>query len=245
MWLNLKKIFDRLSLDQNVRSILLTGKGERAFTAGLDINAAAEGSTLGSGAPKADGARVARAFIQHIIEFQDCITSVEKCSKPVVVLLHGISYGLAIDLSSAADVRICTSNLRASVKEVDIGLAADIGTLSRLPRVVGNYSWVKEIAYTAREFGAEEALRVGFVSSIVPDYAAGLKRGLELCTVIAQKSPVAVWGTKTLLDYSRDHTIDEGLKYTALWNSAMLQTGDVKSALGASIQRSKPKFEKL
>jgi delta(3,5)-delta(2,4)-dienoyl-CoA isomerase len=245
MWLNLKKIFDRLSLDPEIRSILLTGAGERAFTSGLDINAAAQGPTLGSQDGVKDGARVARQFLTHVIEFQDCITSVEKCSKPVVVLLHGICYGLAIDLSSCADVRLCTSDIRGSVKEVDIGLAADLGTLSRLPRVVGNYSWVKEIALSAREFGAEEALRVGFVSQIVPDRAAGVKRGLEICSLIAQKSPVAVWGTKALLDYSRDHTVDEGLKYTALWNSAMLQTGDVKAAITASIQRSKPKFEKL
>lgn len=192
-----------------------------------------------------DVARVARHHLNHVLEFQSCISAVEKCSKPVVALLHGISFGLAIDLSSAADVRICTTNLRACVKEVDIGLAADIGTLSRLPKIVGSTSWVKEVAYSAREFGAEEALRVGFVSQILADKAAGVKRGLEICSLIAQKSPVAVWGTKALLNYSTDHTVEEGLNYTALWNSAMLQTGDIKAAIMASMQRGKPKFEKL
>jgi len=127
----------------------------------------------------------------------------------VISVLHGISYGLAIDLSTSADVRICAKDTRFSVKEVDIGLAADIGTLARLPKVVGNSSWVKEVCLSAREFGADEALAVGFVSQVHASKEAALNAALRLAGLIASKSPVAVQGTKELLNHARDNTVEQ------------------------------------
>lgn len=127
----------------------------------------------------------------------------------VICVLHGISIGLAIDLSSCADVRICAADTRMAVKEVDIGLAADIGTLSRLPKAVGSFSWVKEVCLSARAFGADEALKVGFVSQVLESKAAALEAALGLAGLIASKSPVAVQGTKELLNHARDHSVDE------------------------------------
>lgn len=182
---------------------------------------------------------------RHILEFQHCITQIEQCEKPVIILLHGVAYGLAIDISVACDIRLCTKDVRFSVKEVDIGLAADIGTLTRLPKVMGNHSWVKEVCYTARDFGAEEALRVGFVSGVAETKVEGRKMALDMCRKIAEKSPVAVMGTKEILNYSRDHSTEDGLRYTAIWNGGMLQTADVKSAILGGLQKRKLKFAKL
>lgn len=131
------------------------------------------------------------------------------------------------------------------VKEVDIGLAADVGTLSRLPKIGVSMSWVKDICYTARVFESAEALRMGFVSLIGPGKDATLKAALERASLIATKSPVAVQGTKHLIDYSRDHSVDDGLEYTAVWNSAMLQTEDVKAAMLSGLQKKKVSFSKL
>lgn len=210
MWLELADIFTRLSSDPSIRSIVLTGAGDRAFSAGLDVKAASEGLLSNSPESDLDFARRAAHLRRHIASFQDSISSIEKCEKPVIVALHGIALGLAIDISVAADVRICSSDARFAVKEVDIGLAADIGTLSRLPKVVGNFGWVKEVALTARAFGAEEALRVGFVNRVFGNKQEAVKGALELAGLIATKSPVAVQGTKELLNYSRDHTVQEG-----------------------------------
>jgi Delta3,5-Delta2,4-dienoyl-CoA isomerase len=113
------------------------------------------------------------------------------------------------------------------VKEVDIGLAADIGTLSRLPRIVGSQSWVKDVCLTARVWDAQEALRVGFVSEVLPSKEVLIRRGIEIAELVAGKSPVAALGTKKLLDWSRDHSVEDGLKMTAVWNAGMLQTSDV------------------
>jgi hypothetical protein len=127
----------------------------------------------------------------------------------VICVLHGISIGLAIDLSCCADVRLCTADTRLAVKEVDIGLAADIGTLARLPKAVGSYSWVKDVCLSARFFGAAEALRVGYVSEVHENKEKAVAAGLEKAVLVAGKSPVAVQGTKELLNHARDHSVGE------------------------------------
>jgi delta(3,5)-delta(2,4)-dienoyl-CoA isomerase len=114
---------------------------------------------------------------------------------------------LAIDISCCADIRLCSKDVVFAVKEVDIGLAADIGTLARLPKAVGSASWVKDVCLTARNFDAAEALSVGFVSKVHESKAAALAAALETAGFIASKSPVAVQGTKELLNHSRDHTV--------------------------------------
>lgn len=113
----------------------------------------------------------------------------------------------------ACDIRVCTKDARMCVKEVDIGLAADIGTLTRLPKMGVSYSWVKDVCLTAREFGSEEALRVGFVSNVFEDKAQGMEGALGICKLIAEKSPVAVFGTKEILNFSRDRSIEDGRSF--------------------------------
>lgn len=243
MWLELGQLFTQLSSDSSVRAIVLSGAGEKAFTAGLDVKAASEGLLADDAAT--DPARKAAYLRRHIASFQDCISTLERCEKPVIVAMHGFSLGLAIDLSVAADIRVCSRDVRFGVKEVDIGLAADIGTLSRLPKVVGHFGWVKEVSLTARIFGAEEALRVGFVNAVYDNREATIAAALKLAAQIATKSPVAIQGTKEILNWSRDHSVQDGLRYTAVWNSAALQTQDVSAALMSGIQKRKPTFEKL
>ncbi|KAE8354721.1 ClpP/crotonase-like domain-containing protein [Aspergillus coremiiformis] len=243
MWLELGTIFTTLSTDPTIRVIILSGAGPKAFTTGLDVKAATQ--TLLPTTDDLDAARKATHLRRHITSFQDCISAIERCEKPVIAAMHGFALGLAVDIATAADIRLCAAETQFAVKEVDIGLAADIGTLSRLPKVVGSFGWVKEVALTARVFGAEEALRVGFVSGVFGDKEAVVKGALELAGVIAAKSPVAVLGTKEILNWSRDRRVEDGLRYTSVWNSAALQTADVSAALLSGIQKRKPTFEKL
>ncbi|KAI9719103.1 MAG: hypothetical protein M1812_003733 [Candelaria pacifica] len=246
MWLELRQIFDTLSHSSHIRAIVLSGAGDKAFTTGLDVQAASQSGALAepSGVPL-DGARKAWGLRRHIAEFQDCISSVENCEKPVVCVLHGYTFGLGIDLSTCADIRICATSTKLSVKEVDIGIAADIGTLTRLPKAVGSYSWVKDVCLTARVWDAEEALKVGFVSGVYKDKSETLSEGFKIAATMAAKSPVAVQGTKHLLDWSRDHSVADGLKYTGVWNSSALATDDVQKSMLAGIQKKTPRFEKL
>ncbi|CUS10481.1 unnamed protein product [Tuber aestivum] len=232
------QVFNTLSHSPDVRSIVLSGAGP-SFTVGLDIQ------KTNLAFPGSDGARKAWEIKRGVAEFQECISASEKCEKPVICVLHGFSFGLAIDIACTTDVRISSADTRFSVKEVDVGLAADIGTLSRLPKIVGSLSWVKDVALSARIFSAEEALRVGFVSAVESDKDAAVKRALEMASLIAGKSPVAVQSTKAIVNWSVDRTVADGLAYTQAWNAAALQTGDVGEAVGAMLGKRKARFEKL
>lgn len=244
MWLEMGQVFRKLSYDSNVRAVVFSAVGERAFTSGLDVQAASTGGILSRDA-KMDGSRFATGMRRHVDEFQESISAIEKCEKPVVVAMHGISFGLAIDMSSCADIRLCSKDTKFSVKEIDLGLTADIGTLNRLPKIVGNHSWVKEVCLTARFFDADEALAVGFVSRVLENKAKTIEAATELATLIASKSPVAVQGTKEVLNYSRDNTVANSLRYVSVWNSAMLNSNDLTTAMQATIKKTKPRFEKL
>ncbi|KAK5164904.1 uncharacterized protein LTR77_009568 [Saxophila tyrrhenica] len=244
MFHSIGSIFDRLSHDPDVRVIILSGNGDRAFTAGLDVQAASEGGNI-SNKDITDVARKATRIRRHIQEIQDCVTAIEKCEKPVIVVMHGISYGLGIDMASCCDIRICAKDTRFSVREVEIGLAADVGTLSRLPNSGVSMSFVKDVALTARDFSAQEALQVGFVSGVYDDKKAAVGRALELGTLIAKKSPVAVQATKDVINFSRDHTVADGLTYVKVLNSSMVQTKDVEDSMLAGIKKTKPTFAKL
>ncbi|RKF63609.1 Delta-dienoyl-CoA isomerase, mitochondrial [Golovinomyces cichoracearum] len=270
MWHELEQIFDQISVDPNVRVVVLSGVGDRAFTTGIDVQAAAQNNILGKSSipsftvaslttgvglksssvedgdqKNRDAARRAVKLRRHILEFQRCISSVERCEKPVICVMHGFTYGLGIDISACADIRICSADTQFAVKEVEIGLAADIGTLTRLPKIVGNFSWVKDVALSARTFDAHEAFRVGFVSDVRETKALGLEEAFRMSVRMAAKSPIAVQGTKELLNHSRDHSVSDSLRYTGIWNSAALQTDDVNKALLSGIKRTNPRFEKL
>ncbi|KAH6986077.1 ClpP/crotonase-like domain-containing protein [Ilyonectria sp. MPI-CAGE-AT-0026] len=244
MWLEFGRIFTQLSADEDVRVVVLSGAGDRAFTSGLDVQAAAEDGAL-TPAEGEDVAKKAKSMRSHIEEFQDCIGAAEKCEKPVICVLHGIAIGLAIDISCCADIRICASNTRFAVKEVDIGLAADIGTLARLPKIVGSMSWVKDVCLTARDFSAQEAVAVGFVSQVHGTKEQAVQAAVAMAAALGEKSPVAVQGTKELLNYGRDHDVPESLKYTRVWNAAALQGKDFPQAIMSGLKKTKPRFEKL
>ena len=117
--------------------------------------------------PELDPARKALALRQHLLEFQAAVSSLSACRQPIIVALHGISLGLAIDLASACDIRLAASNAVFGIQEVNVGLAADIGTLQRFPKIVGNDSMARELAMTGRKFDAAEAKEIGFISKVV------------------------------------------------------------------------------
>lgn len=222
MFTDIGSIFSKLSLDPDVRAIVLTAAGDRAFTAGLDVTAAANGPLTGESMAdqkSEDVARKAWSLKRHIKEVQEPVTEIEKCEKPVICVMHGISYGAAIDISTCCDIRICSKDTRFSVREVAIGLAADVGTLTRLPHTQVPMSWIKDICLTARDFSAQEAMTMGFVSGVFEDKKAALERGLELARDIASKSPVAVQGTKAVINYSRDHSVNDGMFGSMIWIS--------------------------
>ncbi|CCA67280.1 related to delta3,5-delta2,4-dienoyl-coa isomerase precursor [Serendipita indica DSM 11827] len=241
-WEEMQKVFEAASKDGDIRVVVLASALPQLFTAGLDLKNT--GVLMNHG--NLDPARHALRLREHILVFQAAISSIEKCLKPVIAACHGLCLGLAIDILCATDVRYAASSSSFSIKEVDVGLAADIGTLSRMPKIVGNMSLVREWAFSAKNFSADEALQVGFVSKVVQGgQNEVVAAAIETAKLIASKSPIAVLGTKHLLLHAQDHSVTESLEYTATWNQAMLQSDDTIQAFRAALSRTQPKFAPL
>lgn len=222
----------------DVRAVVLSSSLPKVFCAGIDF----EDLLDLKNSPSTDPARTAVALRRHVLAFQAAISSPERCPVPVIAAIHGVAYGLAVDLIAGCDIRYAASNTMFSIKEVDVGLAPDIGTLARLRHISSNASLGAELAYTARTFSAEEAFRLGIVSRVVEGGMDEVVReSLDLAEEVARKSPIAVTGAKHLLMHARDHSVGENLEYTATWNAAMLQTEDILKAV--RVARSKGRGE--
>ncbi|CAG8486709.1 11770_t:CDS:10 [Dentiscutata erythropus] len=240
LWNDVKECFMSIEADSTVRVAVISGAG-KLFSAGIDFNTLSEineGEVI-------DFARKAYYLRRYLRIIQDSFTAIENCNKPVIAVVHNACIGAGVDLITACDIRYCSQDAYFCIKEVDLGLAADIGTLQRLPKIVGNNSLVRELCFTGRKFSSTEALNFGLVNKILQTKEIALAEAFKAASIIASKSPVAIAGTKHLLNYSRDHSVNEGLEYTALWNSAMLNSKDLIEAFKSSMAKVKPTFAKL
>jgi enoyl-CoA hydratase/carnithine racemase len=230
--------FRSLGADPSVRAILLSGRG-RHFTAGLDLQYAASQFP-----PTDDPGRAAEARLRHIKWLQDCFTAADEARPPVIAAIHGGCIGAGVDLATACDIRLASADAFFQVAEVDVAITADLGTLQRLTRLIPE-GIVRELVYTGRRMGAEEALRLGLVNRVDADREAVIAAGFELADAIAAKSPLAVAGAKMSLNYSRGRTVEEGLRHVALWNAGALVSGDLTAAIKARLGKQTPEFGDL
>jgi len=243
MWQEFGDCFKDLGDNPDCRVIVLSGSG-RMFTAGIDLQDAMKLGQLT--AEHEDLARKAKVFKNVIKMYQDAFTSIEKCEKPVIAAVHGACIGGGIDMISAADIRYCTNDAWFQIKEVDLGMAADVGTLQRFPKVIKSDSLARELAFTARKFLAKEALECGFVSRVFEDREKLLAESIALAEDISKKSPVAIQGTKLSMVYSRDHSVQAGLDHIAQRNEAMLQSEDfINATVSLLTKEGQPVFAKL
>lgn len=230
--------FRRLGTDGQVRAVLLSARGKH-FTAGLDLQYAA--SQFG---PSADPGRAAEARLRHVHWLQDAFTAVAECRVPVIAAVHGGCIGAGVDLVSACDLRVCSADAFFQVAEVDVAITADLGTLQRLTHLIPE-GIVRELTYTGRRVDAQEAARLSLVNQVRPDRVAAVAAGLDLARTIAAKSPLAVAGAKSSLNYSRGRPIEEGLRQVALWNAATLGTADLTAAVQARLGKTDARFDPL
>ncbi len=235
-WEEIIEIFQWVDDTDAVRAVVISGAGKH-FSAGIDLAMLASVA----GQMGKDPSRNARTLRKTILSLQASFNAVDRCRKPVLAAVQGYCIGGAIDLLSACDMRYCSRDVQFSIKEIDMGMAADVGTLQRLPRII-NDGIMRELAYTGRTVEAEEALRIGLVNRVYDDQAALLEGVFAIARDIAAKSPIAVAGTKHMLSYMRDHRIDDGLEYIATWNAAMLQSEDMRLAMAAHMNKHKPSF---
>jgi enoyl-CoA hydratase/carnithine racemase len=238
MFAAIGETFRRLGADPSVRAILLSGRG-RHFTAGLDLQYAASQFP-----PSDDPGRAAEARLRHIGWLQDTFTAAEQARPPVIAAIHGGCIGAGVDLATACDIRLASEDAFFQVAEVDVAITADLGTLQRRTHFIPE-GIVRELVYTGRRMGAEEAARLGLVNRVEADREAVVAAGLDLALAIAAKSPLAVAGAKMSLNYSRGRTVEEGLRHVALWNAGALVSADLTAAVQARLGKTVPEFKDL
>ncbi|XP_060507033.1 delta(3,5)-Delta(2,4)-dienoyl-CoA isomerase, mitochondrial [Panthera onca] len=232
-WREMVECFSKIAQDPDCRAVVISGAG-KLFTSGIDLTDMASDILQPQGD---DVARISWQLRNLISRYQESFNVIEKCPKPVIAAIHGACIGAGVDLVTACDIRYCAQDAFFQVKEVDIGLAADVGTLQRLPKVIGNQSLVNELAFTSRKMMADEALGSGLVSRVFPNKEDMLEAAFTLAEEISTKSPVAVQSTKVNLIYSRNHSVAESLNYTATWNMSMLQTQDIVKSVQAALEK--------
>ena len=237
LWREIGAAFRWVDDTPDARVAILSGAG-RHFCAGIDFEwMSATLSTIATLGP----GRKEEQLRRTIIELQAAFTALEQCRKPVLAAIHGRCIGGGLDLIAACDMRYATADAEFSLKEVDLAIVADVGSLQRLPYLIGE-GQVRELAFTARLFDAAEAQAMGLVNRVFTD-AAQLQEGVQaIAARIAAKSPLAVRGIKQVLNYSRDHSMAAGLEYVATWNAALLLSADAHEAIAATLQKRQPQF---
>ena len=220
--------------DPDIRVVVIKGEGT-SFTAGLDL---VDMAPLFQG----EGAAFRENLRGHIQRFQNSISALERCRKPVIAAIHSHCIGGGVDLACACDIRLATRDAVFSIRETRIAIIADLGTLQRLPRIIGE-GWFRELALTGRDFSAEEALRMGFITRLCEDRETLYKEARKLAGELAALPPLTVQGVKDVILYNRDHGVYPGLVYVAQKNAAQMPSEDLMEAFQAFMQKRQPRFK--
>lgn len=237
-WREMPELFAALDADDSVRCVVVRGEGKH-FSFGLDLMA-----IMGDLGPHVMGENLAaqRAKLLDLIgRMQKACDLVARCRKPVIAAVAGWCIGGGLDLAAACDVRVCSEDARFSLREVKLAIVADIGSLQRLPRIIGQ-GHTRLMAYTGGTVDAAQALQMGLVTKVLADPDALLVRARALADEIAANPPTVVQGIKQVMDYCEDKSTADGLRYVAVWNSAFLQSKDLAEAVQAFMERRPPVF---
>jgi len=242
-WVELGDVLEEINNNAEVRVVVMSSTGKH-FCAGMDLSAFSNGVDNIPDGKKPDHARIGEAVYRVAKELQGYISTLEKIRVPVIAAIQGGCIGGAVDLVTACDIRLASKDAFFCIQEINIGMAADVGTLQRLPKIIPD-SKMREMAYTGRRMYADEAKETGLVSDTYETQEKMLAAANELAKVIASKSPVAIYGLKAVMNYSRDHSVNEGLEYNALWSGAMLSQKDMTEAITANIEKRDASFNDL
>ncbi|AZG73243.1 crotonase/enoyl-CoA hydratase family protein [Shewanella livingstonensis] len=239
-WHEFPSVIHDINNKSAARAIVISSTGKH-FCAGMDLavfsaNGADDNIELGR---KHDQLR------RLVLKLQDCFTVLETARMPVLMAIQGGCIGGAVDMVTAADCRYCTSDAFFSIEETKLGMTADVGTLQRLPKLI-SIGLVKELAYTGRRMPAEEAKQAGLVNQVYDTQESMITAVLAIAAEIAARSPLAVTGCKEMINYARDHSVQDSLNYMSVWQSGMFQPqNDMMEIFKAKAQNRPPEFAEL
>jgi enoyl-CoA hydratase len=246
LWTDLPRAMHAVSEETDVRVVVVAARGPH-FSVGLDLKAM--GSVLsgdgddggGDPSPVPSMAARARKSRREVLRLQASISAVALCPKPVIAAVHGYCIGGGVDLIAACDIRLASADAVFSVREAKVAIVADLGSLQRLPAIIGA-GHLAELAFTGKDIDAARAKEIGLVNEVAADAGTVQAAAAELAGEIAANSPIAVQGTKSVLAANDGRTVAEGLDYVATWNAGMLASDDLVEAMMAFMERRPPKF---
>ncbi|MFI5779985.1 crotonase/enoyl-CoA hydratase family protein [Nocardia sp. NPDC051570] len=238
-WRELPLIFGELDADPEVRAVVLTGAGKH-FSYGLDLPAMSPvfGPLLAEKALAAPRT----GFLDEIRRMQAAVTAVADCRKPVIAAVSGWCIGGGLDLIAAADIRLASADAKFSLREAKVAIVADIGSLHRLPGIIG-VGHLRELAYTGKDIDAARAEKIGLVNDVYADQQAVLDAALALAREVVANPPLVVQGIKDVLDQPNASRIADGLRYVSTWNAAFLPSEDLTEAIQAVFEKRSPEFK--
>lgn len=253
-WRELPEIVRGISAEGRARAIVISSTGKH-FSAGMDLSVFTGGgsqeSAASEGSDRADGERRSRELGRNrarlretALLLQGSFTALEQARMPVLAAIQGGCIGGAVDLVTACDLRYASADAFFVIQEINIGMTADVGTLQRLPKLVPD-GIAREMAYVGGRFPAARAYDVGLVNRVFDDHDALVAGTLDVAAEIAAKSPLAIWGSKEMITYARDHSVADGLNYIATWQTGMFQPADMMETFAAKADHRDPAFDDL
>ena len=244
-WRDLPRIVGDIDTHARARCIVLSSTGP-VFSAGLDLSLFGQDVFASSKTAKMNEKELQtpQNFMSFLSFLQDSISSLQKARIPVICAIQGGCIGGGVDLICSADIRLATNDAFFSIRETKIGMVADVGTFPRIVKLLPE-GIVKELAFTGRNFSAQEAKEYGFVNKLYESHDSLIEGALEIAYEIASNSPAAVYGCKRVIDFSRDHTIDEGLEWINMWNASMLSQSELMEGFKSYKSKKEGNFAEL
>lgn len=245
-WRELPEIVTDIDRNAKARVVVVSSTGKH-FSAGMDLSVFTSGNSAGTAAAasKDERGRTRANLRLGILAIQETFNVLERARIPVLIAIQGGCVGGAVDFASACDCRYATEDAFFVIQEINLGMTADVGTFPRLCHLMPE-GMVRELAYTGRRLPARKALELGLVNAIFPAQDEMLSHVMSVAKDIAEKSPLAVYGSKTMINYARDHTIADGLDYIATWQAGMYNPEiDMKESFVAKAEKREAKFEDL
>lgn len=240
-WNELPELVRDIDENAKARAIVISSTGKH-FTAGMDLSVFTDGESIT--ASGGDQYSRAEAFRQFVLTLQNSFSCLDNARMPVIAAIQGGCIGGGVDMVSACDIRYATEDAFFQIHEINIGMTADVGTFPRLCNLIPQ-GWVRELAYAGRRLPAQKAKEIGLVNDVFATQEAMLAHAMELAHEIAAKAPVAVAGSKRMINYARDHSIADGLDYIATWQAGMFSPPHMMEAFAARAQKREPNFPDL
>lgn len=244
-WNELPAIVNQINDEASARAIVISSTGKH-FSAGMDLTVFTDGQGVStSETARAEVGRSRLALRSEALRLQKTFNCLDEARMPVLIAIQGGCIGGAVDMSTCADMRYATADSFFVIQEINLAMTADVGTFPRLCHLLPQ-GLVRELAYSGRRLPARKAYELGYINEIFDTQEQMLKHVLELASEIASKSPLAIHGSKVIINYARDHSIKDGLDYIATWQAGMFNpTADMYESFKAKQEKRSPIYDDL